>query len=59
MGAEQSGNSLALIILQGFAGGAFLYMAVCDLLIEEFHLSEDLPELDEAKKNDQKHLRDR
>jgi zinc transporter ZupT len=30
-------SSIGLVIVQGFSGGTFIYLACCDLLIHEFH----------------------
>lgn len=39
-------SSLVLVIIQGLSGGIFIYLAMCDLLIHEFHNSHDLPPID-------------
>ena len=49
-------NSMVLVIIQGLSGGVFIYLAMCDLLIHEFHESHDLPELDKNKAQDKQHL---
>ena len=33
----ETSSNLALVIVQGFSGGTFIYLACCDLLIHEFH----------------------
>lgn len=48
-------NSMVLVVIQGLSGGVFIYLAMCDLLIHEFHESHDLPDLDPHKKNDEEH----
>jgi len=44
-------SSLVLVIIQGLSGGIFIYLAMCDLLIHEFHNSHDLPSIDKKKGN--------
>ena len=57
--AVGASNSMALVIIQGISGGIFIYLAMCDLLIHEFHESHDLPKLDESKRSSTDHMHDR
>lgn len=59
MAIESSSSIMALAVIQGLSGGVFLYLAVCDLLIHEFHQSHDLPHLDESKRTIPEHMKDR
>lgn len=52
-------NSILLVVIQGLSGGIFIYLAMCDLLIHEFHQSHDLPKLDEKKRMIKEHMQDR
>ena len=40
-------GGFGFIVLIGLAGGIFVYMATCNLIIPEFHDSEDINPLDE------------
>lgn len=59
MAIGQSKSMMSLAVIQGLSGGIFLYMALCDLLIHEFHHSHDMPELDESKRSDEEHMKKR
>lgn len=41
-----SSGGIGFIIFIGMAGGIFIYMACCHLIIHEFHDSNDINELD-------------
>ena len=41
MSIGSSSSNLGLVIVQAISGGTFIYIAIFDLLIHEFHLKKD------------------
>ena len=44
--SEKNKTSLALPILQALAGGTFVYLVCCDLLVHEFHANKNQSKMD-------------
>jgi len=50
--ALDSAGGLGVVIVQGLAGGTFVYLACCDFIVHEFQNGKDIYEGDDRKEEE-------